>query len=516
MLRIRRIPLVTCAAILLLVSSSLETSPGFHRVRALNASAATTPLVPTSLVAHLDAWVAAQPIAAHDDVRPMVLVATSGGGIRAAYWQVLVSNCMFLGANPPNVTVRARPTPVCDPHVHDVAPHPVAIASGISGGSVGVAIALARAPRPVDADEMFRDGWMDPVTGNLLFVDMPNAFLNLPYGRDRARALEDEWIRRAPTMAAGLFATQLARDPDRRFPLVLLSSSSVQDGCRLNVSVLDATRTTPADSCRSVPDSLASTKNGTNQLLGATRDVVDYLSPECGRGDLRLATAALLSARFPIVSPPGGLDVPDTLGASGSCEPPADRAPTYLIDGGFVDASGARPIVDLLPEIRKYLRNRNAARGANEPCIQPVVIQIDNSYADLTRRSAVNRPGGLRSPLTGFLSASGGATDSARQDLANVARDNLEVGCSVAGQESGAVAKASRYIHIHPEAHPGIEAPLGWTLSHASRVDLEQELFTPANVAAIACVRAWLLGGDLAADCSAKAEKLSGAVIPTR
>lgn len=500
MIHIRRIPLVTSAIIVLLLSNMLATTPGFHRVHTINDRAAGSTgnsIAVITLTEHLDAWIDAQPTARRDAVQPMFLVATSGGGIRAAYWQVLVNNCLFRSTKPPDVVVR---TDICAPGGGSSVP--VAIASGISGGSVGLALSLAHSPAPVDVVAMFNDGWIDPVSGNLLFVDIPNALLNLPFGRDRARALEEEWIRRAPSMAQGLFAVQLNDDPDKRFPLVLLSSSTVSEGCRLNVSVLDSTHTKPGNSCRAVPDTLESARSTTrNRLLGATRDVSDYLEPRCGRPDLQLATAALLSARFPIVSPPGGIDRPKIVNG-GSCVPPDDPDAIYLIDGGFVDGTGARPMASLIPEIRDHLRERNATRG-DAACIQPVVLQVDNGYTDLTRRSSATRPGGVRSALLGFLSAAGGAADSARQDLALAARDGLDVGCD-------APERASRYVHIHPEAHPGIEAPLGWTLSRASRIDLESQLFSPDNVAAVHCVKAWLSSDDVAAACSSamlKAER---------
>ena len=506
MVRMRRIPLVTCGAIVFLLSNSLQASPGFHRVHTVGA-VGTHAVVTRTLEEQLVAWTALQP-ATGPVVQPMFLVATSGGGIRAAYWQVLVNNCLFENTRPPDVAVRAGHN-ICGAPSGVVSQNAVAVASGISGGSVGLAISLSHGHSPVDIAQMFKDGWIDPVTGNLLFVDIPAAVLNLPYGRDRARALEDEWIRRDPAMANGLYATQLSTDPAKRFPVVLLSSSTVQEGCRLNVSVLDATHTKPGESCRSFPSTLQASKSTADtRLLGATRDVADYLEPRCGRSDLQLATAALLSARFPIVSPPGGIDRPASPVAGGRCVTPSDRDAIYLIDGGFVDSSGARPLAVMMPEIRRLVSAQNASRAPGAPCIQPVVIQVDNGYADITRHSDARRPGGLRSPLTGFLSAAGGSADSARQDLALAARDNLDVGCV------GDAGSASRYIHIHPESHPGIEAPLGWTLSKASRVDLERQLFTPDNVAAVGCVRAWLTGLGVATACSAKLQRQAGAILP--
>jgi hypothetical protein len=43
-------------------------------------------------------------------------------------------------------------------------------------------------------------------------------------------------------------------------------------------------------------------------------------------------------------------------------------------------------------------------------------------------------------------------------------------------------------------AHPGVQAPLGWTLSQASIDDLRDQLALPENVEALTEVRRWLDG----------------------
>jgi hypothetical protein len=45
-------------------------------------------------------------------------------------------------------------------------------------------------------------------------------------------------------------------------------------------------------------------------------------------------------------------------------------------------------------------------------------------------------------------------------------------------------------------AHPGVQAPLGWTLSQASIDDLREQLGIPENAAALEELRTWL-DGDL-------------------
>ena len=48
-----------------------------------------------------------------------------------------------------------------------------------------------------------------------------------------------------------------------------------------------------------------------------------------------------------------------------------------------------------------------------------------------------------------------------------------------------------RQAHIYPQAHPGIQAPLGWTLSKSAQGDLQKQLTTDVTKAEIAKVRSW-------------------------
>ncbi len=56
------------------------------------------------------------------------------------------------------------------------------------------------------------------------------------------------------------------------------------------------------------------------------------------------------------------------------------------------------------------------------------------------------------------------------------------------------VSVTSRYSRVVTRAHPGVQAPLGWTLSQSSIDDLRDQLAIPENRVALAEVRAWLDG----------------------
>jgi hypothetical protein len=68
-------------------------------------------------------------------------------------------------------------------------------------------------------------------------------------------------------------------------------------------------------------------------------------------------------------------------------------------------------------------------------------------------------------------------------------------GCSGDGNRPGADGWITpNVVDFFPVARPGIEAPLGWTLSKYSQESLEQQLGNPDNLCSAAVVRAWFTG----------------------
>jgi hypothetical protein len=466
--RLQRFPLLLSLVALVATASFISTQPGFHRVRTVEADEAISAV---SLTEGLNAWLDTTSCdgECEQDVVPMFLIATAGGGARAAYWQLLVNDCLFNGQAPDGASDAGRD--VCD----GTAAVPAAIASGISGGSVGLAMSAATDDGIVDEREVFSGGFLDVVIGNLLYTDLPNAVVHWPSWRDRAAALEEQWEDALDGMSTPLFERQGGLS---RFPLILLNSATVEEGCRMNVSVLEVSGSEPSASCRTLDQA-------TSPLAGS-RDVVDFLNDGCtGESvDISLSTAALLSARFPFVSPSGALV---TCLEDGDAPDGTRNIATYLVDGGYVDSSGASPLAELLPSIAAWTQEKNRTEMRTTPCVQPVVIQIDNGYADITYRDT-SRPQELLAPLLGYASAGGGRADAARQELAILSRQLLDVGCNN--------HELPTYLHVYPEAHPGVEAPLGWALSLTAQRDLEAQLYTENNRDVILAVKSWLVAAD--------------------
>jgi hypothetical protein len=356
-------------------------------------------------------------------------------------------------------------------------------ASGISGGSLGLVSYEAHLAHPeADADWPARrlgGDYLAPTVGWGLFVDLPFALLRRSGGTDRAEVLERGWERSwgtPSTLADGLIQTRGTLP----FPLLLLNGTKVQDGCRFETSVVDESiklsqrkenNETLVEDCLSLrvfeksSDRYVKPADRGTWALASTEDLVDYL---CPRQDVRLSTAALMSARFPYVLSSGRL-------------PKCDHSTAVnLVDGGYFDTSAASPVVELWDRLRPLVDARNRKAPG---CVVPVFLQIDNHYAGEAAAGKGSRPWESSVPLQAL-----GGSRNARE--AN-ARQAAALAFGSAGPGFVKKQPVDRVAHIYPRAHPGSKAPLGWTLSDASMDDLRRQLQTDANRLEIDKVREW-------------------------
>ena len=356
-------------------------------------------------------------------------------------------------------------------------------ASGVSGGSLGlVTFAALPAERPAGwaSSSRLSDDFLAPTLARTLFVDVPNSLLRVHELNDRAAILERSWERAWPSGALeqGLSTRAGA------FPLLILNGTSVSDGCRFVTSTVPlagerrAEDGTLIDSCLSLrryegdPGGPRVGPTARDWSLSASKDLDPFL---CDDRDVMLSTAVLLSARFPFVTPSGRL----------AC---GDGPAVHVVDGGYFENSGAASVVELYDALEPAIAEDNAAGPA---CVVPVLIEIDNHYLE-TERDAGGRPKELLAPQQTY-----GAARSAREANAREAAA-LAFSGSLPGDRLARLGETDvdRVAHIHPRSHPGMEAPLGWTLSEAARRDLGGQLASPENRAELDKVRGWF-GGDL-------------------
>ena len=462
---IKRFPVLLILLAWAIAAAALDPG-GFHDVRTIDRPRGAAPV---TLDAAWRRWVARQP---QRDAVPLVLVAAEGGGIRAAYWTARALDCA-IDADYDSCGF----VPEGDPGD----PGSVFAASGVSGGSLGL-VAYDASVRGREqgnwADVRLGDDFVAATGAWMLFADLPNALIKLDFEPDRAGVLERAWQRAWGTpspLASGLFETYRS---DNRSPLLLLNGTSVQDGCRVNTSVLDVDveeaetgKALRARDCLSMDAfAAASTPNADGFALAATHDIADLL---CEDRDLRLSTAALLSARFPWVSPAGRVVRCGTEFA------------TYVVDGGYFDTSAASPLQELWSRLEPLVARQNAAAAG--PCVVPVLLQLDNHYKEPRNSGATGRPWESGVPLQTVRAARDARENGARQAAALLFSTEIAAGVSA----SAGGAPLVRYAHLFPRAHPGTSAPLGWTLSQASMDDLTNQLRERANANELGKIRRW-------------------------
>jgi hypothetical protein len=491
LLGLRRMPVITFVVVWFVVTSVVDQTDHYHDVRLAGTRPASAAPVTadTALRAWLDQHRPAEPAEpGGSDTRrtvPLVFVSASGGGIRSAYWTAMVLDCLFDPHPVQPECASDRPLDRSD----------VFVESGISGGSVGFAFDRALTGSGRSWADALGEDFVSPDVAALGFRDIPNSFLRWePSGVDRAAVLEKAWERAAggDRLRTGLFADSRGPDGQLRFPLLVLSGATVDDACQLNASALLAAPR-PAQGpqqplgttdCLSLtpfePGRAHDPGNPDGSALAATKDLADF---SCAPGsrtpqDIALSTAALLSARFPYISPTGGLS---------SCDDAQRR--TFDIDGGLIDSSGLSAISDLWTHIAGDVQAIND--DPTDPiCIQPRLLMIDNGYLPAAPVAAPSQPQQLLAPIQGRSRATS-QRSAADEQAAALAFDHAFGAATCAGVTNLPAAPASRVAHLVPTSQPGIQAPLGWTLSRFAQDDLQNQLNSPANRCEVQLVRSW-------------------------
>lgn len=365
-------------------------------------------------------WVAAREPAYQGRSMPVVLVAAEGGGIRAAYFTAMVL-----------ATLQDR-CPALAGQVFAI--------SGVSGGSVGAAIFTGlvqqrqlplpsqvgcgasgpgTTPLAEQVDQILRTDFLAPTVVTMLFPDGLQRLLPVPVDSwDRALTLERTLERSFQAVTKSNFMERsLYRywSPEGAAPLLLLNSTLVSTGERVVAS----------------PSVLL------NERFHDLRALVDY-APSL---DLRISTAAVLSARFPGVTPAAYL---------------AGEPKLRLVDGGYFENSGAATLGEVLATLRFLARTLGKD-------ISPVVIRIANAPPVQQPAHPPTGLGELLSPIRTMVN-----TRAARGELAARA-----LKAQVTGQQDE--HECAEFIEFQIQAD-GVQLPLGWHLSQGARQAIRARL----------------------------------------
>ena len=486
----RRTPVFALIAVWLAIAN-LTDSGGHYDVRTISERGAK----PVGLRGAYAGWLKrATPVAASApgtrQVVPMVMLAAEGGGIRAAYWTALVTDCLF---DPPGTQQQSDAGTVC----HGSAAMPAATdlfaASSVSGSSLGMVEYAAHQFASGSGSNWITDqlgtDFVAPTVAWGAFVDLPDLFAASSWGRDRAAVLEQAWQKEVPrdgldmglyrlwALRSGTTGSPAQAAAARRVPLLLLNGTSVQDGCRFETSALRPTTSPPVPrpqqkpvpACASLAP-YATPSDPTRPVLPTTHSIASYL---CRNTDVRLSTAALLSARFPYVSSSGRI---------APCHADTGIGAAHVVDGGYFEGSGASTIDELWRTLAPMVATTN--RTDTDVCVVPVFIQIDNHYASVSAPSS-RPPNQLLVPPETLAAVHNTRDDEARQVAGELFDD--PAGQGVAG-----------WVQFDPLAHPAGEPPLGWALSGLSMSDMANQLYDQkSNTDAVKLVQSWFTPGVL-------------------
>jgi hypothetical protein len=416
-----RIPILAVLLTLSLVLGLLRDSdivPDNHDIRTTG-----TPLrARLDLVTAFETFVHARAAAyAVAEPAPVVLVATSGGGLAAAFWTSTVLGDLI-------------------DHVPGFGEQLFAI-SGVSGGSLGAVetIGMLRSAghearcgglRQCTQKTLGAD-FLAPPLGSFLYSDALQRFLPFPIFADRAAALEHAWEARwhavtGNDVMAGSFLDLWA--PDHPWPALLLNGTSVLTGARIITSNLVLHNATPAQSV-------------------AAEDVLAAMDAE-----VPASTAVDNSARFPYFGPVGVLRQ-HALGNTHG------RVVDLVADGGYFENFGATTLIDVLAALAETAQRDKLA-------VRFVVIQIIGAPPSVREMTPVSMaPRGIMAPLAALLRTRTARGEDATEALA---RQTALLG--------------GTYIPIRLGFSPtGRTAPLSWSLSEVARQVIDAQWTQPCR-----------------------------------
>ena len=369
LLGLRSDPVILLLVVLPIAVAQIAGAPQLHPVdRTTTVATDDRP----GLDVALDRWVEGMVDAGcvnDDGTVPLVLVAAQGGGVRGAVWTDAVL-AQFTAAG-------------------DCAGRSVFLSSGVSGGAVGLALAATlddpdAASLEAAVSDLSRSGTLPAAVAGLIVSDPLASLTGVrvataepgaePRWRDRAALIEDSWRTADSTLDAPWDAT-----PGAPTGYVVLNSTDILSGCRVSVSQLDLG---DGDSGSTVTGEPAVPRCDQGQEgPPLTLDLLElYADQRCDFG-ADWATAAMLAARFPVVTPGGVVDFaticPAPVGTDGVV-PTQPRL--HLVDGGYAENSGVGLLADLAPRLGELIRRHNATPvEGGGPVIVPYVVYIQNS-----------------------------------------------------------------------------------------------------------------------------------------
>jgi len=289
---------------------------------------------------------------------PVYIVLSNGGASRAGKW---VSDVL---SHLEDDSEQADKNNTFDQHVLAIA--------GASGGSVGNCVFYSLLKEKCQghvvnftkhSSAFFKSDFLTFTLGRMLGPDILRHVVPWIPMDDRAAALERSLSDSHDSLLNRYFDDRVTNvfDFSGKGPMLYLNSTEVDNG---------------------MPGVTSSVKlsegKSDNTLRTDILSLLDSMAVCQGSGDLRISTAAILSSRFPFVSPAGKV---------------FDR---YYVDGGYFDNSGAGTALDLLRELTTFM---------NQPSNLKLQKEFSFHIIHITNAEVIPKPIEPISPLTNDLLA---------------------------------------------------------------------------------------------------------------
>lgn len=338
-----------------------------------------------------------------DSTNYLFLIASEGGGIRATAW----------------TTEMLERLSEIDPTFMQK----TFALSGVSGGSVGVSLhtsAYANSltkGQDIKLDTLYTKDLLTPLLIGFFLPDFVQRFLPIPIlAWDRARFLEDR-------LAKAYEETTNFNTLDQGF----LSLWDTVDSLNIPNLFINTTRVEDGKKCL-----ISNIRPDPNYFIEAV-DLMDTI-----KEDLPLKVAAMISARFPIVTPAARVNANKQVWGN-------------LVDGGYFDNSGLHTAFQLVNAINDIKKSK-----FDSIALKPVIIFLKNSKDEVGKPLRIFQES--QSPINAFLNSWTARANALIPELLDL-RDEFDFELLT--------FKMNRTKEDH-------DIPLGWSLSKETMTNIRR------------------------------------------